>query len=74
MAATSRPPNAGFQQISRASSIPNPTASPVSPAPRAAAHLPATSRPQRVPGTSTPHGDSARHHLASTAGNILFCK
>ena len=65
MAARSRPPNAGFQAINRPFRASRSTASPVNPAPKAAAARAATSRPHRVPGARIAQGSWLRAQAAT---------
>ena len=64
IAATNRPPNAGFHPTSRPSRTSRSTASPVRPAPSRAATRDATSRPHIVPGASRAHGGADSAHVA----------
>ena len=73
MAATRRPPNAGFHASNCVSPVlttlltSRPTASPVRPAPSRAAVRPPTSRPHAVLGRRTAHGSVPLAHFASLA-------
>ncbi len=69
IAATTWPPNAGFQAIRRPSAALRSTASPTRPAPIAAAVRPATSRPQIVPGAKIAHGGSTQARSVRAAAN-----